>query len=219
MGESNGYEAMDANLEDYIDCLSGALHDEAKAIVHALNNDRNQAQKARLEARMATTQINQKIHDIAEARWKMLPIAVQREHDILAMDISELQWHVKQEKQELMKAEEKLDYAPTINKRLKADIDFDKNHSPLVEEKLQRRTSKINANKQKYEDKLDRVTKTLNEIKNELEAKQFEAARMEDKIDETRQKIVEQEAQIADLKAESIDLQKREKQGIINIES
>merc|ERR1712123_176638 len=254
MGESNGYEAMDADLEDYIDCLSGALHDEAKAIVHALNNDRNQAQKARLEARMATTQINQKIHDIAEARWKMLPIAVQREHDILAMDISELQWHVKQEKQELMKAEEKLDYASTINKRLKADIDFNKNHSPLVEEKLrleqaamteikkeqvhqdevllhsraqlkveeekfERRTSKINANKQKYEDKLDRVTKTLNEIKNELEAKQFEAARMEDKIDETRQKIVEQEAQIADLKAESIDLQKREKQGIINIES
>merc|ERR1712106_1193805 len=240
MGESNGYEAMDADLEDYIDCLSGALHDEAKAIVHALNNDRNQAQKARLEARMATTQINQKIHDIAEARWKMLPIAVQREHDILAMDISELQWHVKQEKQELMKAEEKLDYASTINKRLKADIDFNKNHSPLVEEKLrleqaamteikkeqvhqdevllhsraqlkveeekfERRTSKINANKQKY--------------KNELEAKQFEAARMEDKIDETRQKIVEQEAQIADLKAESIDLQKREKQGIINIES
>lgn len=183
------------------------MHDEAKAIVHALNNDRNQAQKARLEARMATTQINQKIHDIAEARWKMLPIAVQREHDILAMDISELQWHVKQEKQELMKAEEKLDYASTINKRLKADIDFNKNHSPLVEEKLrleqaamteikkeqvhqdevllhsraqlkveeekfERRTSKINANKQKYEDKLDRVTKTLNEIKNELEAKE-----------------------------------------------
>ena len=46
----------------------------------------------------------------------MLPIAVQREHEILAMDISELQWHVKQEKQELIKAEEKLDYASTINK-------------------------------------------------------------------------------------------------------
>ena len=42
-----------------------------------------QAQKARLEARMATAQINQKMHDIAEARWKMLPIAVQREHEIL----------------------------------------------------------------------------------------------------------------------------------------
>ena len=32
---------------------------------------------------MATAQINQKMHDIAEARWKMLPIAVQREHEIL----------------------------------------------------------------------------------------------------------------------------------------
>ena len=36
--------------------------------------------------------------------------------NISAMDISELQWHVKQEKQELIKAEEKLDYASTINK-------------------------------------------------------------------------------------------------------
>ena len=40
---------------------------------------------------------------------------------------------------------------------------------------------------------------------------------MEAKIDQTKQKIVEQEAQIAELKAESIDLQKREKQGIANI--
>ena len=47
--------------------------------------------------------------------------------------------------------------------------------------------------------------------------KQSESARMEAKIDETKQKIVEQEAQIAELKAESIDLQKREKQGIANI--
>ena len=34
---------------------------------------------------MATAQINQKMHDIAEARWKMLPIAVQREHEILGL--------------------------------------------------------------------------------------------------------------------------------------
>ena len=29
-----------------------------------------------------------------------------------------------------------LDYAKTINRRVKADIDFNKEHSPLVEEKL-----------------------------------------------------------------------------------
>ena len=34
---------------------------------------------------MSTAQINNKIHDITVARWKMLPIAVQREHDILGM--------------------------------------------------------------------------------------------------------------------------------------
>ena len=36
-----------------------------------------------------------------------------------AMDISELQWHVKREKQELASVEEKLHNAATINKRLK----------------------------------------------------------------------------------------------------
>ena len=35
------------------------------------------------------------------------------------MDISELQWHVKREKQELASVEEKLHNAATINKRLK----------------------------------------------------------------------------------------------------
>jgi hypothetical protein len=52
------------------------------------------------------------------------------------MDIAELQWHLKQEKVELRKAQNKLDYAKTINRRVKADIDFNKEHSPLVEEKL-----------------------------------------------------------------------------------
>lgn len=41
---------------------------------------------------------------------------------------------------------------------------------------------------------------------------------MEDKIMDTNRKIDEQEAQIAELKAESIDLAKREKQGIAHIE-
>ena len=54
------------------------------------------------------SKINQRIHDIAEARWKMLPIAVQREHDTLAMDIAELQWHLKQETAELRKAQNKV---------------------------------------------------------------------------------------------------------------
>jgi len=127
---------MAEDIEDYLDCLSGDLKAQAQVLVDALNNDKNQATKARLEARMATTQINQRIHDIAEARWKMLPIAVQREHDTLAMDIAELQWHLKQETAELRKAQTKLDYAKTINRRVKADIDFNKEHSPLVEEKL-----------------------------------------------------------------------------------
>ena len=57
---------------------------------------------------MQRCKINQRIHDIAEARWKMLPIAVQREHDTLAMDIAELQWHLKQETAELRKAQNKV---------------------------------------------------------------------------------------------------------------
>ena len=75
--------AMDDDIKDYISCLDDDLRKEAEEIVLALISDRNQAQKARLEARMATTTIKGKIHDIAEARWKILPLAVQREHEIL----------------------------------------------------------------------------------------------------------------------------------------
>ena len=52
------------------------------------------------------------------------------------MDISELQWHVKQENHKLIQAQDKLDQSSMINRRLKSDISFNKNHSPLVEEKL-----------------------------------------------------------------------------------
>ena len=51
---------MAEDIEDYLDCLSGDLKAQAQVLVDALNNDKNQAQKARLEARMATTQARQK---------------------------------------------------------------------------------------------------------------------------------------------------------------
>lgn len=47
---------MAEDIEDYLDCLSGDLKAQAQVLVDALNNDKNQATKARLEARMATTQ-------------------------------------------------------------------------------------------------------------------------------------------------------------------
>ena len=53
---------MAEDIEDYLDCLSGDLRAQAQVLVDALNNDKNQAQKARLEARMATTQARQKIY-------------------------------------------------------------------------------------------------------------------------------------------------------------
>ena len=61
---------------------------------------------------------------------------MQREHDILAMDIAELEWHLRMEKGELRRAQNNLDYAKTINSRIKADIEFNQKHMPLVEEKL-----------------------------------------------------------------------------------
>merc|ERR1712062_673339 len=241
------------DIADYIECLSGDLKDEATSIVNALSNDRNEAQKSRLEARMATTQINQKIHGIAEARWKMLPIAVQREHDIIAMDISELQWHLKQEKQDLIKAQENLDYAYTINKRLKTDIDFNRDHSPLVEEKLrleqeamieikkereiqnsalriakaklkvgeekfERDSAKILAEKDRHESRSAAVTEKLNGLKYDLELKKQEVINHNKKIKDTKQLIIEQENEINRLKQESVQMKKREQSGISTIE-
>ena len=43
----------------------------------------------------------------------------------------------------------------------------------VEQEKFERKTSKINANKKKYEDKLEKVSTALSQIKNELEAKEW----------------------------------------------
>ena len=40
------------------------------------------------------------------------------------------------EKGELRRAQNNLDYAKTINSRIKADIELNQKHMPLVEEKL-----------------------------------------------------------------------------------
>ena len=74
---------MNDEIENDLDFLSGDLKAQAQSLIASLKNDQEQAQKAREEARVATLSINKKLHLLAEAKWKMLPIAVQREHDTL----------------------------------------------------------------------------------------------------------------------------------------
>jgi len=169
------------------------------------------------------------------------------------MDISELQWHLKQEKQDLIKAQENLDYAYTINKRLKTDIDFNRDHSPLVEEKLrleqeamieikkeqeiqnsalriakaklkvgeekfERDSAKILAEKDRHESRSAAVTEKLNGLKYDLELKKQEVINHNKKIKDTKQLIIEQENEINRLKQESVQMKKREQSGISTIE-
>lgn len=118
-------------------------------------------------------QITQEIHELAVQRWKNFPVAVQREHDILAMDIAELEWHLRMEKSELRRAQNNLDYAKTINSRIKADIEFNQKHMPLVEEKLRIEESYI----QDIKDYQVETDVNLQRAREKLEAAEIEFER------------------------------------------
>ena len=46
-----------ADIDDFLDLLDNETREAAQKIIASLKNDKQQAQKARLEARMATTQV------------------------------------------------------------------------------------------------------------------------------------------------------------------
>ncbi|XP_039271313.2 coiled-coil domain-containing protein 178-like [Styela clava] len=80
--------------------------------------------------------LSEKIDRMCQKRLLQLPLAVQKEHDACAADISELQWHVGYMERQLERCRQRVQVAEVLNNRLKDDIAFVKKHCPLVEEKL-----------------------------------------------------------------------------------
>lgn len=58
------------------------------------------------------------------------------EHEACIRDITELKWQLKQEKEKLDQAQEKLSHTEVLNQRLHEDINFAKKQIVIVKENL-----------------------------------------------------------------------------------
>ena len=106
------------------------------------------------------------------------------------------------EKSELRRAQNNLDYAKTINSRIKADIEFNQKHMPLVEEKLRIEESyiqDIKAYQVETDENLQRAREKLTAAELEFDRK---SKPLKDELRANRNKLEVAENDLEILRAE-----------------
>ncbi|XP_074133638.1 coiled-coil domain-containing protein 178 [Sminthopsis crassicaudata] len=122
----------DGNLKDQtVTVLADAIH-----LIRTLETDRKDAEDALIEQRLRKRLICSKIDGLSFWRLQKLPFAVQQEHETCAAEILELQGNLEKEMQKLKKLKNLVTKEEATTMILKRDVDFMKEHKPLLEEKL-----------------------------------------------------------------------------------
>ncbi|XP_074841550.1 coiled-coil domain-containing protein 178 [Carettochelys insculpta] len=113
-----------------------AVLSEVTELIKRLEAEWKEAEEALVREKQLKKKLVMKIDCMSVWRLQHLPIAVQKEHDICAQDISELQWHFDCANRQLQQVKAQILKIETANKKIQEDIDFMKKYSPLLEEKL-----------------------------------------------------------------------------------
>ncbi|XP_051826231.1 coiled-coil domain-containing protein 178 [Antechinus flavipes] len=122
----------DGNLKDQtVTVLADAIH-----LIRTLETDRKEAEDALIEQRLRKRLICSKIDGLSFWRLQKLPFAVQQEHETCSTEILELQANLEKEMQKLKKLKNLVTKEEAITMTLKRDVQFMKDHKPLLEEKL-----------------------------------------------------------------------------------
>ncbi|KAK7483485.1 hypothetical protein BaRGS_00025284 [Batillaria attramentaria] len=126
--EEEGLDIPYLGAEDVIE--------ETITLLARLELDRQEAQRAYMKEVETVATLKKKTNDLRLRRLREMPALVQREHEACTVDLNELNWHVSYVTRAEAKAQSRKDIAETLNKSLKKDIAYIKQHIPLVEEKL-----------------------------------------------------------------------------------
>ncbi|XP_044280344.1 coiled-coil domain-containing protein 178 isoform X6 [Varanus komodoensis] len=115
---------------------TAAILGEVTELVTRLETERKQAEEA-LEFEI---QRRKKLYLSADklSLWRLqqLPIAVQKEWEKCSQDVTDFQWHFEEKNQQLQDAVDQLSKIDVVNAKIQEHIDFMKEYSPLLEEKL-----------------------------------------------------------------------------------
>lgn len=109
--------------------VSDEILESIKSELKSINNEilsQEHAQKL-LESRIC---------EATAERIRFLPVAVQNEHDAVATEIADLNWHLTRAQRKLGQVTQKKDQAGLINKRMIESIQSIDKHKPMVEDKL-----------------------------------------------------------------------------------
>ncbi|XP_031802332.1 coiled-coil domain-containing protein 178 [Sarcophilus harrisii] len=122
----------DGNLKHQtVTVLADAIH-----LIRTLETDRKDAADALIEQRLRKRLICSKIDGLSFWRLQKLPFAVQQEHETCSSEILELQGNLEKEMQKLKKLKNLVSKEEATTMTLKRDVQFMKEHKPLLEEKL-----------------------------------------------------------------------------------
>ncbi|XP_067409982.1 coiled-coil domain-containing protein 178 [Emydura macquarii macquarii] len=140
----NSFQQYDRTLEkEKIPCRTltlkqetGAVLSEVTELIKRLEAEHKEAEEALKQEKQRKKKLVMKIDCMSIWRLQQLPVAVQKEHEICAQDISELQWHFGFINSQLQQVKAQVLKIEAVNGRIQEDIDFMKKHSPLLEEKL-----------------------------------------------------------------------------------
>ncbi|XP_075600281.1 coiled-coil domain-containing protein 178 isoform X5 [Balearica regulorum gibbericeps] len=113
-----------------------ALLLEVTELIRRLEADCEEAEKALELEKQRRKKLGMKIDCMSLWRLQQLPAAVQKEYQMCAQDILELQWHIDCKSRQLRQVQNQILKIETVNRKIQEDIDFMKKHSPLLEEKL-----------------------------------------------------------------------------------
>ncbi|XP_057179371.1 coiled-coil domain-containing protein 178 isoform X1 [Triplophysa rosa] len=128
---AEGSELLTPRWKETVDVLA-----EVMCLMERLELDRRDAEKALLEEKEKAKKLVQKQDSLAHWEQQEFPIAMEKERDACCPDIAELTWRLKTRRDQQPQVRDRLTRAEMLNRRLNEDIDFMREHGPLVEERL-----------------------------------------------------------------------------------
>ncbi|KAM8967622.1 coiled-coil domain-containing protein 178 isoform 2-T2 [Pelodytes ibericus] len=113
-----------------------AVISEVIELIWRLETDRQEAEEALKLEKTRKQKLILKVDGLSQWKLHHLHEAVQKVYEVVAEDITELQWHITCKKQDLENALNIAGKIEAANAKIQEEIDFIKKHSPLLEEKL-----------------------------------------------------------------------------------
>uniref|UniRef100_A0A5F8GLX4 Coiled-coil domain containing 178 n=1 Tax=Monodelphis domestica TaxID=13616 RepID=A0A5F8GLX4_MONDO len=179
---------------------------EAIHLIRSLETDRKDAEEAYKKQKSRRKLIFQKIDNLSFWRLQKLPFAVQREHETRSSEITDLQWSLEEKLHKFRMLQNQVTKVEDLIQKLKDDINYIRQHRPLLEEKLKIETDfvdKIYQERAKaialYDSVHEKLQKIAFEYKLTCKMAKRERAKMAKEIESTEESLehVKKELKVA----------------------